>query len=75
MPGASRDWGCTFVNSADGSISLATSQMSMKQGQCQFGEDGAMAVKYKTVPSKELTTEQQCEALAYLMFLKCKHCG
>jgi CO dehydrogenase/acetyl-CoA synthase beta subunit len=65
---------------------LATPQMSMKRGIKVFGEDGVAAVKKEMLQlhdwkvmapkqAKELTPEQKKEALAYLMFLKCKCCG
>ena len=58
----------------------------MKTRLCLFGDAGNQAVKsemgqlhkrtvMKPKHSKDLTTEQQKEALAYLMFLKQKRCG
>jgi hypothetical protein len=65
---------------------LATPQMSMKKGIRVFGQDGIAAVKKEMLQlhdrkvmapkhAKELSHEQKQEALAYLMFLKCKRCG
>ena len=58
----------------------------MKTGLCLFRDAGNQAEKsemgqlhkgtvMKTKHSKDLTTEQQREALAYLLFLKQKRCG
>ena len=66
--------------------SLATAQMSMKQGLKKFGDDGVAAVGaemrqlhdrtvMKPMHKKDLTAEQRQEALAYLMFLKRKRTG
>jgi hypothetical protein len=66
--------------------SLATAQMSMNKGLKIFGEAGIEAVSskmaqlhdckvMKPVHSRELTPEEQWEALAYLMFLKRKRCS
>jgi hypothetical protein len=66
--------------------SLGTAQMSMNKGLRIFGEAGIEAVRsemaqlhdrkvMKPVHSRELTPEEQWEALAYLMFLKRKRCG
>ena len=65
---------------------LETPQMSLKAGLRTFGNDGMRAVEKEMRPlpdqgvmmpvhKKSLTSEQQKEALAYLMFLKRKHCG
>jgi hypothetical protein len=61
-------------------------QMSLKKGMKQFGKTGAEVVVaelrqldyrnvIKPVSGKELTPEQQCRALNYLMYLKQKRCG
>ncbi len=66
--------------------SLGTAQMSMNKGLKIVGEAGIEAVRsemaqlhdckvMKPVHSRELTPEEQREALAYLMFLKQKRCG
>ena len=65
---------------------LETPQMPLKAGLHTIGSDGMKAVEKEMrqlhdravmipVHKKCLTPEQQKEALAYLMFLKCKHCG
>ena len=65
---------------------LATPQMSMNKGLKVFGQDGIEllfvemkqlhnCVTMKPKHSKDLTSEQHQEALAYLMFLKRKRCG
>jgi hypothetical protein len=65
---------------------LVTPQMNMKQGFKMFGEQGVAAVRdemkqlhdRKVMVARkpdELTASQREEALAYLMFLKCKRCG
>ena len=65
---------------------LETPQMSLKAGLQTFGSDGVRAVEKEMcqlydqgvmmpVHKKCLTPEQRKEALAYLMFLKRKHCG
>ena len=65
---------------------LETPQMSLKAGLHTFGADGVKAVEKEMrqlhdrgvmapVQKKCLTHEQRKEALAYLMFLKQKHCG
>ena len=65
---------------------LETPQMSLKAGLRTFGNDGLKAVEKEMrqlhdwevmtpVHKNCLTPEQQKEALAYLMFLKHKHCG
>ena len=65
---------------------LETPQMSLKAGLQTFGNDGLKAVEKEMhqlydrgvmtpVHKKCLMPEQQKEALAYLMFLKRKHCG
>ena len=65
---------------------LETPQMSLKAGLRTFGDDGMKAVEKEMrqlhdrnvmapVHKQCLTPEQQKEALAYLMFLKRKHCG
>ena len=65
---------------------LETPQMSLKAGLRTFGDDGIKAVEKEMcqlhdrgvmapVHKKCLTHEQRIEALAYLMFLKQKHCG
>lgn len=64
----------------------ATAQMPMKMGLKLFGQSGVDAVKKEMAQLHErgvteakdpieLTQEQKHEALAYLMFLKCKSCG
>jgi hypothetical protein len=66
--------------------SLATAQMSMRKGLLMFGGTGVDAVKkemmqlhdhgtIKPKHTKDLTPEEKDQALAYLMFLKCKRCG
>ena len=65
---------------------LEMPQMSLKAGLRSFGNDGIRAVEKEMcqlhdrgvmmpVHKKNLTSEQQKEALAYLMFLKQKCCG
>ena len=65
---------------------LETPQMSLKAGLRTFGNDGMKAVEKEMrqlhdcdvmtpVHKNCLMPEQQKEALAYLMFLKCKRCG
>ena len=65
---------------------LETPQMSLKAGLQTFGDDGMKAVEKEMhqrhdhnmmtpVHKQCLTPEQRKEALAYLMFLKRKHCG
>ena len=65
---------------------VETPQMSLKAGLCTFGSDGMKAVEKEMrhlhdrevmtpVHKKCFTPEQRKEALAYLMFLKHKHCG
>ena len=65
---------------------LETPQMSLKAGLQTFGDDGMRAVEKEMrqvhdrnvmtpVHKQCLTPEQQKEVLAYLMFLKHKHCG
>jgi hypothetical protein len=74
-----------FVNTND-DAPLATPQMSLKKGLKVFSEQGVAAVKKEMLQlhehkvmepkhSTELTPSQKKEALAYLMFLKWKHCG
>ena len=68
------------------SKALETPQMSLKAGLQTFGNDGLKAVEKEMrqlhdrdvmtpVHKHCLTPEQRKEALAYLMFLKRKHCG
>ena len=82
---ASKEWGNTLTNLGSNSM-LPMTQMSMKQGLRQFGQEGSAAVKakmtqlhdrqvMKPVKSKELMAAQHWEALAYLMFLNHKRCG
>ena len=70
----------------DNESPLATAQMSMKKGIQMFGKDGVSAIKKEMQQlhdckvmaakhSSDLTPEQKKQALAYLMFLKCKRCG
>ena len=65
---------------------LEMPQMSLRVGLRTFGNDGVRAVEKEMcqlhdrgvmmpVHKKSLTSEQQKEALAYLMFLKRKRCG
>ena len=65
---------------------LETPQMSLKAGLRTFGKDGVRAVEKEMrqlhdrgvmmpVHRKNLSPEQQQEALVYLMFLKRKRCG
>ena len=65
---------------------LETPQMSLKAGLRTFGDDGMKAVEKEMyqlhdrnvmmpVHKQCLTPEQRKEVLAYLMFLKRKHCG
>ena len=79
------DTGVTLVTKESDEV-LETPQMSMKAGLRTFGEDGMKAVEkdmrqlhdrdvMKPVHKNCLTTEQQREALAYLMFLKRKRCS
>lgn len=60
--------------------------MSMKKGIRLFGKEGVSAVRremsqlhernvMKPKHKKEMSPDQHKEALAYLMFLKCKQCG
>ena len=69
-----------------GSEVLETLQMSLKAGLQTFGNDGMKAVEKEMrqlhdrdvmtpVHKNCLTLEQRKEVLAYLMFLKRKHCG
>ena len=68
-----------------GEVNQSTAQVPMKTGLRLFGDAGNQAVKsemgqlhkrtvMKPKYSKDLTTEQRREALAYLMFLKQKRC-
>ena len=61
-------------------------QMSLKKGLKHFGKNGADALvaemrqldyldMIKPVDKKDLTCEQKCHALGYLMYLKQKWCG
>ena len=79
------DTGITLALKGDDEI-LETPQMSLKAGLRTFGDDGIKAVEkemcqlhdrdvMKPVFKRSLTPEQRKEALAYLMFLKCKRCG
>lgn len=62
---------------------IATPQLPMRQGLRLFGHSGIQAVKaeltqlhqLKVMEAKNLTYEQRCEALGYLMFLKRKRGG
>ena len=65
---------------------LATPQVSLKKGLKMFSPDGLAAVKkemqqlhdstvMKPQTGKELTPDQKCMALAYLMFLRHKDLG
>ena len=65
---------------------LETPQMSLKAGMRTFGKDGVRAVEKEMrqlhdrgvmmpVNRKNMTPDQQKEALAYLMFIKRKQCG
>ena len=67
-------------------MNQSTAQVPMKTGLHLFGDAGNQAMKsemgqlhkrtvMKPKHSKNLTTEQWREALAYLMFLKQKRCG
>ena len=83
----SQEWGETHATTGTtGEVNQSMAQVPMKTGLHLFGDAGNQAVKsemgqlhkctvMKPKHSKDLTTEQQREALAYLMFLKQKRCG
>ena len=79
------DTGIILATRGDDEV-LETPQMFLKAGLRTFGDDGIKAVEkemrqlhdrdvMKPVHKCCLTPEQRKEALAYLMFLKRKHCG
>ena len=79
------DTGITLTTRGDDEV-LETPQMSLEAGLRTFGDDGIKAVEkemrqlhdrdvMKPVYKRSLTPKQRKEALAYLMFLKRKHCG
>ena len=84
---SSQEWGETHATTGTtGEVDQSTAQVPMKTGLCLFGDAGNQAMKsemgqlhkrtvMKPKYSKDLTTEQWREALAYLMFLKQKRCG
>ena len=84
---SSQEWGETHATTGTtGEVNQSTAQVPMKTGLHLFGDAGNQAMKsemgqlhkrtvMKTKYSKDLTTEQWREALAYLMFLKQKRCG
>ena len=84
---SSQEWEETHATTGTtGEVNQSTAQVPMKTGLHLFGGAGNQAMKSKmgqlhkqTVMkpkhSKDLTTEQQRKALAYLMFLKQKRCG
>ena len=84
---SSQEWGETHATtSTTVEVNQSTAQVPMKTGLCLFRDAGNQAVKsemgqlhkqtvMKPKHSKDLTTEQWREALAYLMFLKQKRCG
>ena len=79
------DTGITLATKESDEV-LETPQMFLKAGLQTFGDDGLKAVEkemrqlhdrdvMKPVHKNCLSAEQRREALAYLMFLKRKHCG
>ena len=79
------DTGITLTTRGSDEV-FATHQMSLKTGLRTFGDDGMKAVEkemrqlhdrdvMKPVHKNYLIPEQRREALAYLMFLRRKHCG
>ena len=79
------DTGITLALKGEDEV-LETPQMSLKAGLQTFGDDGIKAVEkemrqlydrdvMKPVYKHSLMPKQWKEALAYLMFLKCKCCG
>ena len=84
---SSQEWGETHATTGTtGEVNQSTAQVPMKTGLHLFGDAGNQAMKSETGQlhkrtvmkpkhSKDLTTEQWREALAYLMFLKHKRGG
>ena len=83
----SQEWGETHATAGTtGEVNQSTAQVLMKTRLHLLGDAGNQAMKsemgqlhkrtvMKPKDSKDLTTEQWREALAYLMFLKQKRCG
>ena len=84
---SSQEWGeIRATTGTTGEVNQSTALVPMKTGLDLFGDAGNQSMKsemgqlhkqtvMKPKHSKDLTTEQWREALAYLMFLKQKRCG